>query len=238
MRRDFWRLTCLAFLAPASACAQDLILTDSFDALNCAVPAAPRVVAAVGAASQSTLLGTVTQFPIEVRSCDYQGAVSIVLSGVPASWTAQLDGSPFVISPGQTVSSTLTVSVPSDGIGGLQSIGVEVQAGAGGNVAMTATLAVALEYVVTIPLGAGSTNHQFPSFLRLRVGTRLRVLNADSTPHLMHFDGTVGIPHQSTAAPINQGQEYAGTATIAGDDRMYCHAHGPSIAQPNLVVIN
>lgn len=237
MRREFRRLAWIACLAPASAGAQDLILNDSFDALNCAGPAAPRIVAAVGAASQSTLLGSVRQYPIEVRSCDYQGAVSIVVSGVPASWTAQLDGSPFVVSPGQTMAATLTVSVPSDGTGGTQSIGVDVQAGAGGSVALAATLVVALEYVVTIPLGAGSTNHEFPSFLRLRVGTRLRVLNADTTPHLMHFDGGVGIPHQNVSVPLNQGQEYAGTATMVGSDRMYCHAHGPSIAQANLFVI-
>lgn len=223
-------------IAPAPLAAQELILADGFDQLSCPGASGNQIVAVVGASLQTALLGNVRQFPVEVRSCGYQGSVSLSLSGVPVSWSAQLDAPSFTLAVDETREGTLTVSIPSNGTAGLVDIGVVVQAGAGGSVNLTARLDVANEYLVTIPSDASATNHQLPTALFLRVGTRLRIRNADNEDHALHFDNTVGIPHMPVGVPFTLGQEYSAVVTQFGTDRMYCHVHGPAIAQANIIV--
>lgn len=78
-------------------------------------------------------------------------------------------------------------------------------------------------YILTIPPGTDLGNHAFPAILHLQVGTVLHIVNGDSTPHRIHANNTIGLPHQ--ASSMSQGQEYVGTVTQIGQDTLYCHDH-------------
>jgi hypothetical protein len=130
----------------------------------------------------------------------------------------------------------LTVSVPSDGDAGMATFDITAQAGAN-TVHASADLNVANEYIVTIADGTGSGDHHFPTFLQLRVGAKLRILDDDSlVPHQIHADGGGGFAHQN--GDMTQGQEYDITTTSASTtSQFYCHDHGTGsgLSQVNIV---
>ena len=79
-------------------------------------------------------------------------------------------------------------------------------------------------YILTIPPGTDIGDHGFPTAIQLQVGAALHIVNGDPTPHRIHANGSIGIPHQ--ASSMGQGEEYVGTVTQVGQDSLYCHDHG------------
>lgn len=79
-------------------------------------------------------------------------------------------------------------------------------------------------YILTIPPGADGGDHGFPAVIQLQVGAVLHIVNGDSTPHRIHANATIGLPHQ--AISMGQGEEYVGTVNQTGQDTLYCHDHG------------
>jgi plastocyanin len=184
-------------------------------------------------AARSTTLGTETVFHLALRSCGYSGTVSVALTGVPASWNAAVDPAAFVIAAGESRTLPLRVTVPGTGSAGPAVIGVEVSTNAGIDVVLAAELDVVDEYIVRIALGAGSAAHGFPASIQLRAGATLRVFNADTTPHRMHFDGS--LPHQ--AVDMGFGDSYSVTPMEPGSQHVfYCHSHGTGTGQTTVNV--
>jgi hypothetical protein len=89
------------------------------------------------------------------------------------------------------------------------------------------TLSVVEHHVIVfnIPAGTGTTG-QFntsDSPVVAEVGDILRIVNGDSTPHLLHTDGEP-FPHPNVGLPPQEIEEYLLQTEFVG--ALYCHIHG------------
>lgn len=230
-RRFFRSRTLLAvalIAAPAMALCQDFLFADDFEpGPSCAGVPSGNIAASISPAAASLTLGMQEDYLVKVLSCGYVGAVTLQVLGTPPTWTASMDPASLVLTLSGAAESRLLIHVPSNGDAG--NIGFSVQAQATNTVVLNASLNVINEFVVTIPLGIGPDDHQFPPIVTLKLGASLRVVNGDTTPHRMHGDGGTGFPHQ--ASDMGQGQSYLGTPSQPGQYMLYCHDHLPASGQ-------
>lgn len=183
----------------------------------------------------STTLGTVTSYSLTLTSDNFEGPVTLAVTGLPASWTAELSPTMVVLGvDSDTAIVALTITVPSNGDPATDAvIGVDAQAAPGLRQA-SSLMTVANEYIHAIPAGSGTGQHQFPGRIDLKLGASLRVLNSDTTLHRIHSNGGPGFPHQEGS--MGQGEAYVVTPEDVGDYTFYCHDHGEGTGVTNLVV--
>jgi len=194
----------------------------------------PDFAVAMTPPTQTTTLGTVVSYSVTLTSTNFEGPVTLVATGLPATWTAtfepptvdlDLDGSAIV---------ALSISVPTNGDPATDAaIGIDAQ-GAPGLRQASSLMTVSNEYVLAIPDGSGGGPHQFPARIDLKLGASLRILNSDTTLHRIHSNGGDGFPHQEGS--MGQGESYPVTPGDVGGYTFYCHEHGEGTGVTNLVV--
>jgi plastocyanin len=213
----------LGALVAADARAGDFVFGEDFEGNPACIVASGFAVLATPASRTSTL-GLQNRYLVKVRSCGDAASNALAASGGPATWTKTMDPPSITLASNASGVALLTVSVPSAGDAGLATFDITAQAGAN-IVHASADLNVANEYILTIADGTGSGDHHFPAFLQLKVGAKLRTLDADSVlPHRIHGDGAGGFLHQNM--DMTQGQEYDITTTTEGGPYdFYCHDH-------------
>lgn len=196
--------------------------------------ATPDFVAVMTPPTIDTTLGTISRYTITLDSTNFAGPVSLVATGVPEGWTAEFDPSAGVTLPldGQATVD-LVITVPSNAAASTATIGVDATA-APGLRQVSAQLAVANEYILTIPSGAGEGTHQMPGTLNLKLGATLRITNGDTIAHRVHSNGGAGFPHQD--ASMGQGESYVVTPGEAANYTFYCHDHGEGTGVTSLAV--
>jgi hypothetical protein len=219
------------------AAAGDFIYADSFDAaVACPAGPTPAIGAVMSPGTRSTMLGTKNTFTIHVLSCGYSGAVALVPSGAPASWSVTLDPPGLTLASNGTASALMTATIPTTGANG--SFQLDVQAQAANNVTVSSQVDAANMVMIIIPQGTGNVPHAFPQDIHLRVGTVLRVASEDtSAGHVIHADLVPGFAHQNVSGPgVTPGFPYDLTSTGLGSGNVYCHSHGPVPVPLNIIV--
>jgi plastocyanin len=225
----------LGALIAADARAGDFVFGEDFEGNPaCAVTSGFAVLATP--ASRASTLGLQSRYLVKIRSCGDAAANALAASGGPATWTKVIDPPNLTLASNASGVALLTVSVPSDGDAGMATFDITAQAGAN-TVHASADLNVANEYILTIADGTGSGDHHFPAFLQLKLGAKLRTLDADSVlPHRIHGDGAGGFLHQ--AGEMTQGQEFDITTTaVGGPYDFYCHDHGTGSGDMHVTVV-
>jgi hypothetical protein len=203
--------------------------------------APPDFLVSVTSPTNATTLGTEVHYQIMVAGVhDMNGDVALTATGVPASWQATLTPTTVTLSADGSATADLKLVIPTDAADLTANIGVSAS---GASVTHTATaasaLTVAKEVIVTITDGTGAGVHPFPSRIDVLVGTKLRVMDADTkTVHRIHSDATAqdGFAHQDN--DMSAGQEYDAVPNQGGGTqyRWYCHDHGQGTGVVNLVV--
>jgi len=183
----------------------------------------------VGVPAAATL-GTTDSFQVTLQSTGgYAGQVLLTFpAGVPADWIVTLSQNPVTVPAGGSASSTVRLTIPTNGTPAPTGDTVTVHAsGVGASHSAPVTVTVANELVVPILLGADSAKY-FGAFttgtVHLNVGTTISVLNNDSVPHIAHYNGTtLGLAHQAIASPSLPGQKYSQVVSGAGSDVLSNH---------------
>lgn len=205
--------------------------------------AAPDFTVAIATPTTATRLGTDVHYTITITGMNHMlGDVALTAAGVPKTWTATLTPATVTLDASGTATADLDVVIPTNAADLTATIGVSASATPGTHTAtMPAALTVANEVVVTIKDGTGTGDHALPTRIDILLGTKVRIMDADTTStkqHQIHSDAddASGFPHQPN--PMNGGQEYDVTPTIGGDTqfRWYCHLHGQGTGVVNLVV--
>ena len=181
----------------------------------------------------ATVLSSETRYTITLQSTNYEGPVTLITTGVPASWTTTFEPATVVLALDGTTTVELLVQVPSNGEATTATLGVEATASPGTR-AVSSQLVVANELSVAIPSGSGTGGHQFPGRIDLKLGATLKIVNSDGTLHRIHSDGGPGFPHQDN--DMTQGQMYQVIPGDVGQYNFYCHIHGVGTGVTNLVV--
>ena len=191
--------------------------------------------------SSTTTLGTEVHYQIMVAGMHgMSGPIAITPTGIPPSWAATLSSSSITLDSSGVGTADLKLAIPTDAADLTATIGVSAD---GASVTHTASaaapLTVAKEVIVTIPDGTGTAAHPFPTRIDILVGTKLRIMDADtSAPHRIHSDATAadGFAHQDN--DMAAGQEYDVTPNQGGGTqyRWYCHDHGQGDGVVNTVV--
>jgi hypothetical protein len=201
----------------------------------------PDFALAVAPATATTSLGTVVHVAITVTGVrGMRGPIELAATGVPASWQAVITPAAIALDPGDARGATadLALTIPTDAADLSATPGVRASGG-GATHAQAAPLTVAPEVVVTIADGTGKGDHRLPARIDIRLGTKLRIVDADgAAPHRIHSDqaASTGFGHQ--ADDMTAGQEYDVTPQIGGgmSYRWYCHDHGVGTGVVQLVV--
>jgi hypothetical protein len=195
----------------------------------------------VSTTTASTTLGTEVHYQIMVAGMHgMSGPIAITPTGIPSSWASTLTPSSITLDSTGVGTADLKLAIPTDAADLTATIGVSANGASLTHVAQAiAPLTVAKEVIVTIPDGTGTNVHPFPSRIDILVGTKLRIMDADTgTPHRIHSDATAadGFAHQDN--DMNAGQEYDVTPTQGGGTqyRWYCHDHGQGDGVVNTVV--
>ncbi|HVX88764.1 MAG TPA: hypothetical protein VG940_07555 [Gemmatimonadales bacterium] len=177
-----------------------------------------------------TTLGTASDVDVTLRSTGYAGPVTLAVLGLPASWSAALSDTTVDLPAGDSVTVSLTVTVPSNGAAaaGGQSFSVQATGGALQHSAGT-RLTVADEFVIHVLAGASAGAHWSATAHgpHLNVGTTLTIKNDDTTSHLIHSNITgLGFPHQEIAGGgIPPGGTFSAALTSVGAGTIACHSH-------------
>lgn len=114
--------------------------------------------------------------------------------------------------------------MPSDGAATAASLGIDAVEGSQARSGLAA-LTVANEFIVDIADGTSDGQHNFPTPINIKVGTKLRIRNRDTTAAHQIHGATAGFPHQ--AGDMAFGAEYAVTPQV-GAHPFYCHDHLPA----------
>ena len=172
------------------------------------------------------------------------GTVTLGVSGVPASWTADIAGGNTAnLISNLTTTKTVTLTIPSNAAPAQGGVQITVQAtGASGTHSASRSVTVANEFIVVMPNGTGGGVHWgavVGTTVQLKVGTAFRFRNDDGTTHQIHFDGDIpGFVHQPDPGAA-QGQSYVVTSTGPGtEDDVHCHIHGTGVGTFTVVVSN
>lgn len=182
----------------------------------------------------STELGTEVTYTVTVSATDFSGPVALTAAGAPASWTVSITPASVEVVDGGSATATVRVVIPANGDAATagQALAVNATAAPGAQ-STSATLTVADQYTVSIGAGTGTGAHwgaMSGGLLRLRAGSKLRILNSDVTGHRVHAGGGV-FAHQDNI--MAQGEAY--TVTVQdGSDTFYCHTHGQGTGEVNV----
>ncbi|HKS07459.1 MAG TPA: hypothetical protein VJR92_14225 [Gemmatimonadaceae bacterium] len=192
----------------------------------------------------STTLGMQVALTVTLTSTGFGGPVTLNVTGVPASWSADIAGGNTAnLISNLTATKTVTLTIPSNAApapGGQQ---ITVTAtGASGTHSASRSVTVTNEFIVVMPNGTGGGVHWgavVGTIVQLKVGTAFRFRNDDGTTHQIHFDGDIpGFVHQPDPG-ITQGQSYVVTPTGVGtEDNVHCHIHGTGVGTFTVVVSN
>lgn len=211
--------------APGAAGAGDFVYGDDFDSVP--VCAADAFAITASPASRSALLGSQNPYFVKLRSCGTNAGNSLAAGNVPTNWTVTFDPASLTPAADATAVALMNIAVATNGDAGLHAIDVSAQSAAA-TVHAAPSLDVTNMYIVTIPDGSGAGDHHLPASLYLRVGSTLRMFNADTTSsHLIHAGLVPGYQHEPTSGTgIAAGEWYDLTSTGSGTDSVYCHLHG------------
>lgn len=182
-----------------------------------------------GVAAAATL-GTTDTFHVTVTSTGgYAGQVLLTFTGVPTDWVVSLSQNPVTLTANGTAGSTVSLTIPTNGTPAPTGDTVTVHAtGVSLNHTAPVAVTVANEIVIPIVLGADSAKH-FGGFttgtVHLNVGTTVSVLNSDTLSHIVHYNGSIGLAHESVASPLQPGLKYSQVVANTGSDVLSCHTH-------------
>lgn len=180
----------------------------------------------------STTLGTTSHYTITVTSLGYAGDVALAPKNIPASWSAVIDTPTVNVAANGSIMADLAITVPSTGAATAATLGIDAVEGAQTRSGM-ANLAVANEFIVDIADGTSDGQHNFTTPINIKVGTKLRIRNRDTTAaHRIH-GSTAGFPHQ--AEDMAFGAEYALTPPV-GAHPFYCHDHSIGVSSATVNV--
>ncbi len=198
----------------------------------------PRVTATIDKSTIATELGKTETLALTITGADgFSGPVNITTSLVEgttqAGWTVTVDPPSVDLPLDGTATVMLEVKIPSDAVTLSPTLTLDL-ASTAAPASVTSTFAVANQYTISIPAGAGtgSLHPGLPGVnepLRLRMGAKVVFHNADTVPHRIHANG--GIDHQDdNLAP---GGDYIATPTDSAT--WYCHSHETPLNRPILV---
>lgn len=182
-----------------------------------------------GLAAAATL-GTTDTFHVTVQSTNgFAGQVLLTFAGVPPDWVVSLSQNPVTVAANGSAGSTVSITIPTNGTPKPAGDTVTVRGtGFSRNHTALTTVTVTNEMIIPIVLGADTLKH-FGSFssatVHLNTGTTISVLNQDTTPHLIHYDGGLGLAHQAIGPGLSQGQKYSQVVSVTGSDILRCHLH-------------
>jgi hypothetical protein len=202
--------------------------------------APPDFTVSMTGTTTATTLGTEVHYMITLNAMHgMTGNVMLTPLGVPASWQPTITPAAVSLDASGPAMADLKVIIPTDAADLTGTPGVTAVGAPGSHAASAVPLTVAKEVIVTIKDGTGTSDHAFPSRIDILVGTKLRVMDADTAkPHRIHSDATAadGFAHQDN--DMTAGQEYDVTPTVGGATsyRWYCHDHGQGTGVVNLVV--
>jgi len=181
-------------------------------------------------APAAATLGTTDSFQVTLHSTGgYAGQVLLTFpAGVPSDWIVDLSQNPVTLTAGGTASSTVRLTIPTNGTPAPAGDTVTVHAsGVNASHSTTVAVTVANELVVPIVLGADSARY-FGAFttgtVHVNVGTTISVLNNDTASHIAHYNLTsLGLAHQNVGGGSTQGQKYSQVVTATGSDVLSSH---------------
>ncbi len=177
-----------------------------------------------------TTLGTASDVDVTLRSTGYTGPVTLTVLGLPASWSAALSDTTVDLPADDSVTVSLTVTVPSNGApaAGGQSFSIQATGGALQHSAGI-RLTVADEFVIHLLAGASAGPHWSAGAhgAHLNVGTTLTIKNDDTTAHIIHSNiSALGFPHQDLGGGgIAPGGTFSAALTSVGSGTIACHTH-------------
>lgn len=219
-----------------------LLASCGSDGDNSAGTAPPVVDLAVSAdTAASATLGTQVSFQVRLTSAGFSGPVLLRVTGAPTSWLVSIADSTLTLTSNGSMSTTVTVTVPSNGEPAENGDTLTVEATSSLGTRRAATVVtVANEYIVPISAGADAGPHwgaHAGTIVRLNVGTTLIIRNDDTAGHNIHTNNTIpGFPHQNSAAVLAQGETYSNVLSGGGTDTFYCHTHGQGTGLVTVIV--
>lgn len=202
-------------------------------------PDAPLQMDLTATAPTEAKLGTTQTIDVQIASTNYNGPVSLSVTGAPADWVVAFSPAATVsVAAGGMSDVDLVVTIPSNGTPAPAGMALEIVATASGETATeSASLAVANEFVLPIVGGFGAHWGAYAgTTVTLTEGTLLTFVNNDTDAHIVHADGTIpGLGHQDPSDPLTMGESWSVTVG-AGTDDVFCHTHGPIADAVTLVV--
>jgi len=219
MPRKWNRITALAGLAAgtwaAATCSSGTDATPDFSVTTDPVPA--------------TTLGTQETVHVHLASTGLAGGATVTVTGAPANWTVTPPGAPVNLTANGQALADVIVAIPSNGDAAPSGDTLAIAATIGANEHVAkAVVTVANEFVAPIQLGAIGGAHWGSisgDTIHLSVGTLVTFRNNDTTLHVIHAGGSIGIAHQNVSGGTLPGGVYQQTISTFGSDKIWCHVH-------------
>ncbi len=172
---------------------------------------------------------------IAPRITDASGAT------VTANWNVSLDQSTVTLSENGTATVVATMDIPSEKSLLAANVNFDITSTAA-PISTVSVVTVTDQVTISITRGGGGNGCQYPAGLtnlRVKVGTKVRFLNADDADvmriHMQGGDG-IGLPHQDN--DMGPGTAYEVTGTDAGQAGWYCHTPGNDPGNLSVDVVN
>jgi hypothetical protein len=177
-----------------------------------------------------TTLGKQVTFHVHLTSTGLSTAVTLSVTGAPASWTVTPPASPVALTANGQATADVLVVVPSNAAPAVAGQTLTVHADAPSHTHTANTLVtVANQFIIPIQRGALSSTHWGSlgnTTIHLNSGTLLTFRNDDTTSHNIHTGSALpGVQHQNTSATTLPGGTYDQTPTGTGSTKVTCHSH-------------
>jgi len=179
----------------------------------------------------ATTLGTSDTIHVHLVSTDLAASVTLTVTGAPATWTVTPPASPVNLTANGQANADVIIAIPTNGDAAASGQTLTVHASGGGHDHTgTATVTVANQFIIPVLRGATAGGSHWPwpnnTTFHLNAGTVVVFRNDDSTSHLIHSNGAIGIAHQSTAGTgTAPGGTYEQTTSGFGTAIVNCHSH-------------
>ena len=179
----------------------------------------------------SATLGTADTIHVHLVSTDLAAAVTISVTGAPATWTVTPPASPVNLTANGQGNADVVITIPTNGDPAVSGQALTVHASGGGHDHTAApVVTVANQFIIPVLRGATAGGSHWPwpnnTTFHLNVGTLVTFRNDDTTSHIIHSNGGLGIAHQNVSGPgTPPGGTYEQTTSVAGSTVVNCHSH-------------